>query len=448
MPFSPFPFPPSYYELRRFVRSPGLEGPSVIPVADYHADTNPLVQMLRKGHHNVHLDKESWDRLVTWIDMNAPAYGTWLEIPTVRNRRHYLQQPPEFFSNWLRPSPVEEIEHFRQRRMELLRQYAGVEGDPEAIPPSEGRTPLAELPLPEEPATTIVPPAGWPFDTVEAERRQACAGTPTRMTIDLGADIHMQLVRIPAGEFILGDPSGYPDERLVEAVRITRPFWIGACEVTNEQFRQFLPEHDSGSEPMLWLKWHPGHFVSLNEPRQPVCRIASEEAEAFCTWLSEKTGRKFTLPDESQWEWACRAGTNSPWSFGDLSADFATFENFADDSLLELGRLAAMEKVKPFFAVEPVNDKQTVSAPVGTYKPNPWGLYDMHGNVAEWTSSVYLPYPFRADDPRHAALGARRVVRGGSWQQRAEQARSGWRTSYWPWQPVFNVGFRVVCEAD
>ena len=58
----------------------------MIPVADYHADTNPLVQMLRKGHHNVRLDEEAWDRLVTWIDMNAPAYGTWLEIPTVRNR--------------------------------------------------------------------------------------------------------------------------------------------------------------------------------------------------------------------------------------------------------------------------------------------------------------------------------------------------------------------------
>ena len=72
----------------------------------------------------------------------------------------------------------------------------------------------------------------------------------------------------------------------------------------------------------------------------------------------------------------------------------------------------------------------------------------MHGNVAEWTSSAYLPYPFRADDPRHAAADTHRVVRGGSWQQRADQARSGWRTSYWPWQRVFNVGFRVVCEAE
>jgi formylglycine-generating enzyme required for sulfatase activity len=106
-----------------------------------------------------------------------------------------------------------------------------------------------------------------------------------------------------------------------------------------------------------------------------------------------------------------------------------------------------MEKVKPFFAVEPADDKHAVSAPVGSYRPNPWGLYDMHGNVAEWTSSAYLPYPFRPDDPRHAAADTRKVVRGGSWRERADLARSGCRTSYWPWQRVFNVGFRVACEA-
>ena len=95
----------------------------MIPVADYHADTNPLVQMLRKGHHNVRLDEEAWDRLVTWIDMNAPAYGTWLEIPTVRNRSS-TAQPTEFFAA-MRPSPVDEIEHFRQRRMDCCGATAG-----------------------------------------------------------------------------------------------------------------------------------------------------------------------------------------------------------------------------------------------------------------------------------------------------------------------------------
>ncbi len=447
MPLSPFPFPPSFYELRRFVRSPGLEGPSVIPVGDYHADTNPLVQMLRKGHHNVTLDDESWDRLVTWIDMNAPAYGTWLEIPTVRNRQHYLEQPTEFFSSGLRPSPVEEIEHFRQRRRELLSRYGGVDDDPEDVSSLEPLSVTPEMPPPLEPAPAVELPAGWPFDPGEAKRRQfEVASSPWELPLAPG--ITLAMVRIPAGAFVMGDPNGYPDERLGGVVSIPQPFWIGTTEVTNEQFQLFRQAHDSGSEPMLWLKWHPGHFAALNQPRQPVCRVSWDEAMAFCHWLTQTTGKHFTLPDEAQWEWACRAGTNTPWSFGALPDATSAFANVADDSLLNLGRMASMEKVRPFFAVDPVNDGQTVAAAVGSFQPNAWGLYDMHGNVAEWTFSAYLPYPFSGADSRHAATDLRKAVRGGSWQQRSDMARSNWRSSYWPWQRVFNVGFRVVCTDE
>ena len=448
MPLSPFPFPPSFYELRRYVRSPGLEGPSVIPVADYHADASPLVQMLRKGHHGVQLDDEAWDRLVTWIDMNAPAYGTWLEIPTVRNRQQYLQQPTEFFSSWLRPSPLDEIQGFRQRRRELQRRYGGPDEDPEAVP-EMAITPVSpQMPPPEEPPARLAPPAGWPFDGAEAQRRQAAGGTPSRQTIDLGAGVSMDLVRIPAGDFILGDPAGDPDERPREVVKIDRPFWIGACEVTYEQFRRFRPAHDSGSEPMLWLKWHPGHFAALNQPRQPVCRVSWHEAHEFCEWLSHQTGLPFTLPDEAQWEWACRAGSDTPWNFGAAPTEFPAFANLADSTLLDLGRQAAMEKVKPFFAAEAADDRQAVSAAVGSYAANAWGLYDMHGNVSEWTASAPLPYPFQPDDPQHAAADTRKTVRGGSWYQRADLARSGCRLSYQPWQRVFDVGFRVMCAAE
>ena len=107
-----------------------------------------------------------------------------------------------------------------------------------------------------------------------------------------------------------------------------------------------------------------------------------------------------------------------------------------------------MEKVKPFLAIDSTDDRNTVSGAVGSYQPNPWGLHDMHGNVAEWTGSACLPYPFRGDDPRHADLRARKSVRGGSWYVRADLARSGCRMSYWPWQRVFDVGFRVVREAE
>jgi formylglycine-generating enzyme required for sulfatase activity len=427
LPASQAPFPPSFYALRRFVRSPGLEGDlCLLPPADYHADTNPLVQMLRKGHHNVRLDEEAWDRLVTWMDMNAPAYGTWLEIPTVRGNATARQ--------------------CHDRRIELLRRCVGRDEDPEAVlgVPSE---PIVPVMPPPEPLAEVVRVAGWPFSAEEARRRQAAVGGPAQIELKLTAGVKMHLVRIPAGEFIMGDPAGYPDERPLAKTKIEGPFWMGKVEVTNEQYACFDPSHQSGHEGVLWLKWSADYFLSLSQPRQPVCRVSWEEADAFCRWLSQKTGRKCTLPTEAQWEWACRAGTDTALSYGPLGTDSAPFANLADTSLLRLS-LPNRERVQAFMAVDAVDDKYTVSAPVGTYQANPWGLHDMHGNVAEWTASTYLPYPFRAGDPRHAARDARKTVRGGSWYGRADLARSGCRISYWPWQRVFDVGFRVVCEAE
>ena len=424
MPASDAPFPPSFYALRRFVRSPGLEGdPRMLPVADYHADSSPLVKMLRKGHQNVQLDDEAWDRVVTWIDMNAPAYGTWQEIPTVCN------------------NPT--VRQCHDRRMELLRRYGGIEGDPEVVPVAKGQPVTPVMPPPEKP-TEAIQLARWPFSADEAARRQAGVGVPTRLDVELAAGIKLQLVLIPAGEFLMGDRAGYPDEKPVCKVKIEQPFWMGKFEVTNEEYACFDPRHNSGDQGKLWLRWSRGDFQLLNEPRQPVCRVSCDEAGAFCEWLSQRTGRRFTLPTEAQWEWACRAGTDTPLSYGPLGTDSSAFANLADTSLLRLCQ--GMEKVRPFLAIDPVDDKHTVSAPVGSYRANAWGLSDMHGNVAEWTRSAYLPYPFRADDPHHTARDVRKVVRGGSWYDRADLARSGCRTSYWPWQRVFDVGFRVICE--
>ena len=436
LPFSDAQFPPSFYALRRFVRSPGLEGdPRVLPVADYHADTSPLVRMLRKGHRNVRLDEEAWDRLVTWMDMNAPAYGTWLEIPSVRG------------------NPA--VRQCRDRRMQSLERYGGIVEDPEAIPdvPPGPVTPV--MPPPVTDAAEPIRVAGWPFPADEARRRQAAAGVPTAMEVDLGGGVKMALVRIPAGEFVMGGSATYADERPLGRAKIERPFWIGKVEVTNQQYCRFDPAHRSGMEAMLWLKWTWEDYASLDGSDQPVCRVSCNEALAFCRWLSERTGREFSLPSEMEWEWACRAGTDTPMSFGPRGTDSAPFANLADASLhdftgwartsVPFGRL---ERVRQFCAVDPVNDKQRISAPVGSYQANAWGLHDMHGNVGEWTASAYLPYPFRGHDPRHAQPGLRRAVRGGSWYDRADLARSGCRTSYWPWQRVFDVGFRVVCQAE
>ena len=148
----------------------------------------------------------------------------------------------------------------------------------------------------------------------------------------------------------------------------------------------------------------------------------------------------------------CRAGTDTPLSFGrpapsassgQASAEQKTFANLADAALLGLCK---MELVGQFLPSDPVNDGHPVASPVGSFQPNAWGLHDMHGNVAEWTASAYVPYPFGAEDPRHAAADARKVARGGSWFDQARFARSAHRSAYNPWQRIFNVGFRVVCR--
>jgi formylglycine-generating enzyme required for sulfatase activity len=172
---------------------------------------------------------------------------------------------------------------------------------------------------------------------------------------------------------------------------------------------------------------------------------------AFCAWLSEKTGETFTLPNEAEWEYACRAGAATPLWYGNADADFAAYANLADASLLHIDTYApwalpsgAIPPWRP--AAENVNDGFRVSAPIGSFQPNPWGLYDMHGNVAEWTATAYRPYPYNSADGRISpdATG-KKVVRGGSWYDRPKCAGSGYRVAYAPWQPVFNVGFRVAC---
>ena len=137
--------------------------------------------------------------------------------------------------------------------------------------------------------------------------------------------------------------------------------------------------------------------------------------------------------------------------YGPSNTDFAALANLADKKLREMPTLGwglpsgAVPLWKP--AIESVNDGHRVSAPVGSFKPNAWGLHDMHGNVAEWTRSVYKPYPYKDDDGRNALKGtSKRTVRGGSWFDRPSRATSSFRLRYEAHQKVYNVGFRVVIE--
>jgi len=412
----------SYVALQPYVRRPGPESDyHLFRPMEYHASTSELVQMLEKGHHNVQLDTEAWQRLAAWIDLNAPYVGHW--------------DPPEWRG-----------QDQRRRRLELAKRYAGVEADPETeyrrlAKALKARGPIRPItPKPRVVKSVAMPRlAAWPLPADKAKRLQATAASPPTRTVDLGNGLTMDLVLAPAGEFVMGSAGGPADQHPPSAVRIDRPFWIGVREVTNAAFARFDPDHDSGfidrSGKDQRVRGYPA-----NLPEQPVVRVTWRQAMAFCRWLSEQTGQACTLPTEAQWEWACRAGTESDLWFGPATDNFAPFANLAD-------KAAAKVRTTPFPVAKQYDDHVGIPTGKEPYKPNPWGLLNVHGNVAEWTRSTYTPYPYRADDGRNDIRAAgRRVVRGGSWRDRPERATSGFRLPYEPYQRVFNVGFRIVME--
>ncbi len=430
-PDAPFPagrlkYTPAYDALLPYVRRVGIEDDVTMLVpGEYHADTSPLVQLLRRGHRGVQLDAEAWSRFVTWIDLNAPCHGGWNEVCPV---------PEDAYS----------------RRLKLRQDYGGPAADAELPPPAAAPLAVHITPSgrsgPPPPAVAPAPPR-----LVEA------AAGPREQRIDLGGDVELRLTRIPAGEFTLGEGAGAENERPATRVAIPRAFWMGTFEITNAQFRRFIPDFS----PHYYGRRHASQDdqgLPLDAPDQPAVRVSWDDATAFCAWLSQRTGRRFTLPTEAQWEWACRAGSVSAFAFGDPEADWTPWANFADRSF-STGLLPGGKQITGGLehlvldggdlSDRRYDDHAIVTAAVGTYRPNAWGLHDMHGNAAEWTLSAPAPYPYRDDDGRNAtATAGRRVVRGGSFFDPPGRSRSAARVDYPAWQRVFNVGFRIVSPDD
>jgi formylglycine-generating enzyme required for sulfatase activity len=443
-------YTPAYEALVPRVRRVGIEdGVSLLVPGELHADTSPLIQLLRRGHHGVRLDAEAWDRLVTWIDLNAPCHGTWGEVFPIPGGMH-------------------------GRRMALRKIVGGPADDPEAVPAAKPYGAGGPASSPAAGSGDGAPPdaragavarvgAGgpasapatdaWPFGVEEARRRQAALGH-TRETVDLGGGVVLELVAVPGGRFAMGDEQGAENESPESVVEVA-PFRMAVCEVSNAQYARFDPAHDSGR----YAKRHEAdddEGMPLNRPEQPVLRVSWERADAFCRWLSARTGRRFTLPTEAQWEWAARAGAD-----GRLPRGWASAE--------EIGRCANVADARFTGAIkgktritgglehllldgevplrQAVDDGQVVTAAVGSYLPNDWGLFDLAGNAAEWTRSAAAPYPYVEGDGRNDVAGrVRRVVRGGSFYDPSDRCGPAARLDYPPWQRVFNVGFRVVCE--
>lgn len=240
------------------------------------------------------------------------------------------------------------------------------------------------------------------------------ASLPEKITNSIG----MELVLIPSGEFMMGDAEEFTNAYPQHKVKISKPFYLGKTEVTQEEWRKVM-----GSKP----PWDINDVIE--GPKFPASIVSWEDAVEFCRRLSAKEGRHYRLPSEAEWEYACRAGTKTVYSFGD---DAASLSEHAWYGLL----------------INNKNKSESHAHKVGAKEANPWGLYDMHGNLWEWCSDYYSPYYYDNSptaDPKGPEKGKYYVQRGGSWVDNAEECKSYSRTGRLP-EGSDDAGFRVVLE--
>ncbi len=431
----------SYLNLHPYVRRQGGEGDmAVLKPYEYHPNTSELVRMLHKGHYNVELTDKEWRKLYQWIDYNAPDKGyfncnTQKKIPFCYN-----------------PS-----ESQYTRRIELKNKYAlgmAVDWKAEIEAYTEYLEAQGEI-TPEMPKAAKavkvkdVTAKGWPFSAGEAKRMQ----TKPRKEIEIAPGVVIGFVWIPAGEFVMGSYNGDPDAYPTSKVKIKDGFWMAELETTNEQVRVFMPEHDSKYVDQQW-KDHVVPGYDANKDEQPATRISYEEVMEYCRLISAKTNYNVTIPTEAQWEWACRAGSDQDFWYGNLNTDFGTKENLADKTSLNfavagvnprpMAETHGMYQHYIFLPKEAsVDDGSLVMVGGKGYEANPFGLYNIHGDVAEWTRSDYVSYPYKDKSKESSEY---KVVRGGSYFERPKYSTSHTRKYYYPYQTVYNVGFRLIIE--
>jgi formylglycine-generating enzyme required for sulfatase activity/tetratricopeptide (TPR) repeat protein len=257
--------------------------------------------------------------------------------------------------------------------------------------------------------------------------------------------LSVRFVWIPPGEFLMGSPAGEPLRSLQEKqrrVRLSRGFFLSATPITVAQVRAFV--RASGYKPrsdvegsalrsspqeqiQSGLGWQAPGFAQADT--HPVTCVSHADALAFCDWLARETGKPIRLPSEAEWEYACRAGTSTPFSFGDTVA--TTQVNYNGSAAYPGGRRGEF---------------RGGTTPVGTFGSNAWDLYDMHGNVREWCRDGYRELLPDGDavDPVETTAGNRRVVRGGSWNDLPQNCRSAARRWQIDTSCCDTTGFRVA----
>jgi len=301
------------------------------------------------------------------------------------------------------------------------------------------------------------------------------------LVISLGQNTKMELVSVPPGEFMMGSTQAEKDwatgieggaqpgtvresyeGEAPRKVKVTKPFWMGRTEVTVGQFRRFVEETGYVTDaekpgghtqcfnpkwtsyrfrssvihpwdPMPGKSWRDPNFQFPLQDDFPVVCVSWTDAKAFATWLNQQAAAKqnlpvdyeYRLPTEAEWEYACRAGSKTAYSFDDEEGLLPEYGWFRRNSYSR-------------------------THTVGLLEPNAWGLFDMHGNVWEFCSDWYAEYPKGpVSDPIGPSKGAHRVYRGGGWgADNASDCRSAWRNGFLPSSGNIHYGFRVALSSS
>ena len=278
----------------------------------------------------------------------------------------------------------------------------------------------------------------WAPLAPEQEAAAKAAGLPVKLENALG----MRFVLIPPGTFVMGSPDieeGRREDEVLHNVEIDEPFYMLTTEVSLALWSRF--DEDARADPKA--------RGAQADRGRPITNVSHERAVAFCQWLDERDPeRRYGLPTEAQWEYACRAGAPGRYWWGENEAVATSLANVADENARDAERVEAGDgnAEAPFMRYFEGDDGQLGPAVVGTYRANPWGLYDMLGNVREWCADWYGPYdPTVFLEPRGPSFGVRRVLRGGSCASSAERVRCAARDAAAPNEPDLVTGFRVVC---
>ncbi len=291
-----------------------------------------------------------------------------------------------------------------------------------------------------------------------------------------GTGVSFRMIAVPGGTFVMGSPENEPlredDEGPLREITLS-PFWIGEVEVTWDEYLAFFRETSSqGRTEGQVVTTSKVDAISGPTPpwgapdqgwgkgSRPAITMTWHAANVYCKWLSQKTGKKYRLPTEAEWEYACRAGTNTPYFFP------GNPKKFTSEGLLRKIFKPDTSIISSYIIYKSNSYSRTFEP--ASVKPNPWGIKNMLGNVAEFCLDYYSPDSYAKDtvriNPRGPETGEERVIRGGSFKSDARDVRSAsrdytrkkaWLTtdpqipkSIWWYSDCIDVGFRVVCEPD